>query len=99
MMESTSKYFDVFLHEDIDDFDDKTLAAAERSVWTASKVARTMEKWWERRRRREKTSKRDRFRITPRGPIFGRSRELRDGFRNTRGFYERNVQTHSGNFI
>ena len=27
-MESTSKY-DVFLHEDIDDFDDKILAAAE----------------------------------------------------------------------
>jgi len=32
MMESTSKYFDVFLHEARDDFehdDDKTLAAAE----------------------------------------------------------------------
>ena len=39
-----------------------------RSVWTASKVARTMEKWWERRRRREKASMQRMVHITPRGP-------------------------------
>ena len=93
-MESTSKY-DVFLHEDIDDFDDKTLAA---SIPTSGRH-RSLERWKSGGRGEGggKTSE-ERTCAPCRGPVDGRSRELRDGFRNTRGFYERNVQTHSGNF-